>query len=116
MYRGTHSELISDRGPWYTPRSRDLLSPSLLEETIQPSRAPAPRQAGRHRKRGNSHARKPARKINPGRITAATLTALLAIPVLWIAIQIMAGGLAGQARSLCGLSSCHRQEESWLRA
>lgn len=88
MTRGNHSDLISDKGPWYSPRGRDYLSPSLLEETKPlPKTAPAQRGPGRHRKHRTKD-RKPAKKINPRYITAATLTALLAVPTLWMADYI----------------------------
>jgi len=95
MSKGNHSDLISDRGPWYSPRGRDDLSPSLLEEATAPlpitERAPPPRQRapGRHRKSGKPHKQdRPARKIQPRYIFAATLTALLAVPTLWMADYI----------------------------
>ncbi len=93
MTRGNHSDLISEKGPWYSPRGRDNLSPSLLGETTAPlpitERAPPrSREPGRHRKSGKPHGREPARKIQPRYIFAATLTALLAVPTLWMADYI----------------------------
>jgi hypothetical protein len=93
MTRGNHSDLISDKGPWYSPGGRDNLSPGLLEQTTPLPRAgPAPRQRspGRHRKQGKPHKSKraPARKINSRYIFAATLTAFLAVPALWMADYI----------------------------
>jgi hypothetical protein len=91
MSRGNHSDLISDRGPWYSTRSKDYLSPSLTESTetfTRPDIPPVPRQRqpGRHRKTGKKP--KPARKIQPRYIFASTLTALLAVPALYMADYI----------------------------
>ena len=91
MTRGNHSDIISDKGPWYSPQSRDSLSPSLFEQTAPLPRAgPArTREPGRHRKTGKpGKLGHPARKINSRYIVAATLTALLAIPALWMADYI----------------------------
>ena len=90
MTRGNHSDLISDKGPWYSTRSKDYLSPSLTEST-EPFEAPAPPRRsgpGRHRKHGKPHKGRTARKINSRYIFAATLTAFLAVPALWMADYI----------------------------
>lgn len=87
MYRGNHSDYIPDQGPWYSPMGRDNLSPSLITRTgpiRRPATAPGRRKPGRHRKRGRPHRLEPARKIHARYIAAATLTTILAIPVIWI--------------------------------
>jgi len=85
MTRGNHSDLISENGPWYDPRGRDTLSPSILSR-------PAPgHPPGRHRRSGVPEVidiPQPARKIRPKYIVAATLTALLAVPAFWMADYI----------------------------
>jgi hypothetical protein len=85
------SDLLSREGPWYSPRSRDYISPGLTEnpETIpypQPPR-PAhriPQGPGRHRRPKS----KPVRKLRPQYVVASVFTAMLAIPVLWVAANL----------------------------
>jgi hypothetical protein len=88
MTRGNHSDLISDQGPWYSTKSKDYISPSLTQDT-ESFPAPVPRQRGpgRHRKSGKKKDQA-ARKIQPRYIFAATLTAILAVPALWMADYI----------------------------
>lgn len=89
MSRGNHSDLISDSGPWYNPRGRDPLSPGL---DGGPGPLPHTAPGGRHRKTEPEPIPEPepARKIKARYITAATLTALLAVPAFWMAGSIAA--------------------------
>ena len=86
MSKGQHSDLLSDRGPWYSTRSKDYLSPSITQDTeesptLWQGRPGKPeRQPGRHRRKGP-----PSRRVSPRLVTAAVFTALLAAPALWMA-------------------------------
>lgn len=102
MPRGSHrdnlgpepeSSLFSDQKPqyqtragsWHVPGGSDYLTPDVVTEE-SPARLPskpAP-EPGRHRKQKQ----KPVRKIRARYITAAVVTAGLAVPALWMASAI----------------------------